>query len=904
MREPTFGPAPENYVAGRGRGATGFSTLRPDMDQADDDEGDDGKETFGDDATGEGLWDYSQYDLEDAEADAIWEAIDKRMDSRRRERREKRAREELEKYRKQRPKIQTQFADLKRELSKVTRDEWENLPEPGDHLRSAKKQRLERYTPVPDSLLEQARLESQHVTAIDPKARFSGLETPGTLSVPGTASTLGITTPFTPLTSFTPHDLRKIGEGKAVVLRKRLESASDSITGQTAVDVHGYLTSLSNMKTSTAAEIDDKKKAELLMDNITATNPKHAPGWIARARLEARAGKLEKARKIIAEGCANCPTNEDVWLEAAKLNPPEEAKAILAKAVQYIPNSVQIWLAAAKLETDETRKKRVLRKALEIIPTSAVLWKAAVELEGPEDARIMLARAVECVPNNVELWLALAKLETYENAKRVLNQAAETLPTERAIWITGAQLEEAHGNENSVRKVIKKAIKTLRKHGVTIDREEWLKEAELCEKSGSIATCQAIVAETIGVGVEEQDRKKTWCDDAEACIARGSIQTARAIYAHATTVYPTKKSLWLRMAQLEKQYGTQESLEKVLAQAVRYCPTSEQLWLRYAKEKWLQNDVNGARQILADAAAANPGSEQIYLAAVKLEKENDEYTRAKQLLEKARKNAGTQRVWMKSALLERQVGHFEECRQLLDEALTRFPKFDKLWLMRAQLEEANNKNEALAIYARGVSSCPNSIPLWICMSRLVEQVRGTSQARATLEQARQTNPNTPDLWLEAIRVEMRAGNKKLAQTLLAKALQECKHSGKLWAEAIEMEAKPQKKARSVDALKNCDNDPYVILAVARLFWEDRKIEKARTWFNRGVTADPDLGDLWAYFLKFEMQHGTEEQQQSVIKRCVAAEPHHGEYWVKISKKDENARLKVDEILKKVVEILP
>jgi pre-mRNA-processing factor 6 len=76
----------------------------------------------------------------------------------------------------------------------------------------------------------------------------------------------------------------------------------------------------------------------------------------------------------------------------------------------------------------------------------------------------------------------------------------------------------------------------------------------------------------------------------------------------------------------------------------------------------LSDDVNGARQILADAAAANPGSEHIYLAAVKLEKENDEYTRAKQLLEKARKNAGTQRVWMKSALLERQVGHFEEVR--------------------------------------------------------------------------------------------------------------------------------------------------------------------------------------------------------------------------------------------------
>ena len=43
----------------------------------------------------------------------------------------------------------------------------------------------------------------------------------------------------------------------------------------------------------------------------------------------------------------------------------------------------------------------------------------------------------------------------------------------------------------------------------------------------------------------------------------------------------------------------------------------------------------------------------------------------------------------------------------------------------------------------------------------------------------------------------------------------------------------------------------------RLFWSERKITKAREWFLRTVKIEPDLGDAWALFYKFELQHGTE-----------------------------------------------
>ncbi len=55
----------------------------------------------------------SNYDAEDKEADEIYDAIDSRQDERRKQYREQAEQEALLKYRKERPKIQQMFSDLK-----------------------------------------------------------------------------------------------------------------------------------------------------------------------------------------------------------------------------------------------------------------------------------------------------------------------------------------------------------------------------------------------------------------------------------------------------------------------------------------------------------------------------------------------------------------------------------------------------------------------------------------------------------------------------------------------------------------------------------------------------------------------------------------------------------------------
>ena len=79
-----------------------------------------------------------------------------------------------------------------------------------------------------------------------------------------------------------------------------------------------------------------------------------------------------------------------------------------------------------------------------------------------------------------------------------------------------------------------------------------------------------------------------------------------------------------------------------------------------------------------------------------------------------------------------------------------------------------------------------------------------------------------------------------------------------------------------------------------------QIEKARSWFQRAVLLDPDHGDAWAQYYAFEQQHGSPELASQVLEKCVAAEPHHGERWQRISKSLEHTHKSTAQLLPLVV----
>ncbi|KAL3457724.1 PRP1 splicing factor, N-terminal-domain-containing protein [Aspergillus heterothallicus] len=929
-------PAPENYVAGLGRGATGFTT-RSDLgparegptpeqiqaalakraqllgaapptaygasrekgkgDEKPAEEEDD--ERFQDPDNEVGLFAYGQFDQEDDEADRIYREVDEKMDRRRKVRREARERQEQEDYERKNPKIQQQFADLKRSLASVSEDEWANLPEVGDltgkNRRTKQNLRMQqRFYAVPDSVLANARDSSQFDTTVTDDGSEADSRTADGAD--------GMITNFA-----------NISAARDKVLQVKLDQAAMGSSGHTtsgnatSIDPKGYLTSLTQSELKAGEiEVGDIKRVRVLLESVTRTNPKHAPGWIALARLEELAGKIVAARNILAKGCDLCPKSEDAWLENIRLNEGHNAKVIAANAIKNNDRSTRLWIEAMRLETEPRAKKNVLRQAILHIPQSVTIWKEAVNLEeDPADARLLLAKAVEMIPLSIELWLALARLETPENAQKVLNAARKAVPTSHEIWIAASRLQEQMGTFNKVN-VMKRAIQSLARENAMLKREEWIAEAEKCEEEGAVLTCGAIIRETLGWGLDEDDdRKDIWMDDAKASIARGRYETARAIYAYALRIFVNRKSIWVAAADLERNHGTKEALWQVLEMAVEACPQSEELWLQLAKEKWQSGEIDDARRVLGRAFNQNPNNEDIWLAAVKLEADAKQTDQARELLATARREAGTDRVWIKSVAFERQLGNTDEALDLVNQGLQVYPNADKLWMMKGQIYEAQNKiPQSREAYGTGTRACPKSVPLWLLASRLEEKAGVVVRARSVLDRARLAVPNSPELWTESVRVERRANNIPQAKVLMARALQEVPSSGLLWSESIwHLEPRAQRKARSLEAIKKVENDPILFITVARIFWGERRLEKAMTWFEKAIVSNSDLGDAWAWYYKFLLQHGTEEKRADVISKCILSEPKHGELWQSIAKDPTNAYKSTEEVLKMAADSL-
>jgi pre-mRNA-processing factor 6 len=229
---------------------------------------------------------------------------------------------------------------------------------------------------------------------------------------------------------------------------------------------------------------------------------------------------------------------------------------------------------------------------------------------------------------------------------------------------------------------------------------------------------------------------------------------------------------------------------------------------------------------------------------------------------------------MKYIVFERQQNNPQAALEALQTALTKYPKFAKFYMIKGQIYQSSKDiTAARSAFAAGIKACPKDVRVWILASRLEEADDKRIMARALLNKARLANPANELLWAEAVQLEERAGapgqaktnlargrllscyTSRLRLTFLCAALQECPNSGILWSMAVMSEPRQTRRSKSVDALKKVGEDPYVLCTVARLFWAERKVEKARSWFGRATKADPDLGDTWAWWLKFELEHG-------------------------------------------------
>ncbi|ODV90593.1 hypothetical protein CANCADRAFT_2323 [Tortispora caseinolytica NRRL Y-17796] len=844
---------PPGYIPGIGRGATGFSTrsdigtAQPVADQLPGPEGarDDP------DSTDTGLLGTNQYTKEDEEADDIYKQIDRRMETRRKHRNKRQAVSKPE-------TLADQFADLKRNLASISDYDWSALPEASDNTGKNKRHRqllaqTQRFYAVPDSVV-------------------AG-------SIVDTTRTAG------------SIDMHNLTEARGKILKDSLDNATAEINSDVRPETVGGIedSDLSDtLLQYSASNVGDTDKTRKLIESVLKSNPAHAPAWIALAQLECSVAHTSKAKRILADARANCPSSEDIWLESLKIASKKDALSLAREAVLSLPKSIALWKALVDAETDNTSKLQSLQSALQQNPTSAELWEAyADHQDSEENTKLVLRKSVELVPESAHLWLRLASLETYEVAKSVLKQARDHIAASLDLWIAEIVLDESQQQSQDILNGTSfSALQNLSQQGVMPSRKVLFAEANKCIEDDHKGAALALID---GLQKHDSTTKQSpltdlWLNDYNYLTNKGYKELARLVLVAGLTREESDIDLWHELYSFDQENSG--DVIHTLESAIAYCPDESMFPLMLAKTHWANGYPDKALEVLKQSLGSLPDDEDLWLAYAKVQTDTGALKAAAETLKTARTSLSTERIWVRSVYVARLDNDLEKALALVQDGLAQYPNSSKLWLQKAQIEESSgDSSSATKTYMEGTRRCPKVAALWISYAKFEKSVGTVGRMRAILDNGLVHNRDSEQLWYARIQVEIAAGNKENARNVASRAVQASPKSGLLLSESIALEPRTQQKSRLVDALRRLDNDPNLLCAVGKTFFREKNWSKAQLWIERAVKAEPDNGDAWGW-LNLTMKHSpevTEKERTSLIERFIKADPRHGIIWPAIFK---------------------
>lgn len=848
---------PPGYVAGLGRGATGFVTSA-----------ESGPAVFlsnfgfevhrnGAENTTEGV-SLVRNSAENEEADKIYQQIDVRVQSRRKKRSKS---------------LETEFSEnvlennvnekLKSELSQVSVLEWMNLPEVGDLTRKNKRQRL----------LEQ---QLQRVYAT-PDVLIAG----------------SMTKNFQP--AINDEEFANKGE-------------------QT-----NYKENSDEREIPTDFAMDPEKERQIL-SSLRRAEPKNPNLWISSALYEEQANQYWRAKKYIKEGCLQIPDNEKVWLESIRLHKSEGVqvcKSIVHEALSYNSKSEKLWIVAMNLERnlDSFSKKKLMHKALESLPRSVKLWDMLIDLvvnfeetEKEEKLRI-LENASRMCPDEWRFWELLVSLSDYTTSKQTLNTARKLSPRNPKVWIAALKVEEKEYKVVSperLTKILQKGVSELRKNGVLFDSIDWPNLASNANSEYYPKTAEAIISEMI-LRWKEALKYQEVFEKVESLNEYGKV-IATIAYKTLTREYPKELSGWVKYLDLSRECQPNK-LSSIYEEALLINQV-EVLYLKYGRNKFeFEEKPEEAKMILEKASGLFQNSEALWLERFNLEIATKLYLKAALIIQQSIAKLGGQsaRVWYQGIHFYR----FAMGKQVLDFSLTSIladscraielhPKCFKLYLQRAQIfYDSKNTKKARNIVFEALKIFPDSVVLWRYLAKCDRLLFGAPKARSLFDKAAIQIPGLPELWADRIELETAEKDPVVARQLISKALKKFPSNASIWI--IHLKFIPRASHRKVaymDALRETENSPEILLAIGVFMWTDGKYEKAKTWFDRALHVDKSNGDTWAWLYQYQVRHGSEKKRQEVIDavKLLYSSIRSGKSWIKVKKDPINLDKTVKEML--------
>lgn len=873
---------PPGYIPGIGRGATGFATSggfrapnRVPVTSAIDGVSETDADQFKD-ADKPNEISVHSYDKEDLEADKIYDDLEKYLEKKKTKRRKLMTDDKKDKIEDKLVardeslsssinEISKQFQEVKNELAAVTPEQWENLPESGDFTRKNKRLREElqqnqRFYRNSDMIA----LGLKNAGATDSALDYSNVEVDE--NVPDDKDNDGNV------------NLLEISRTKEKLLENQLRIGNQKKINE--FDKSAYLEKLA--PSASQYNIGDYKRTRKLFAKLRENNPTNPQNWIASAKLELDANKIKRAKEIIQEGCEKFPKFQEIWLTSLEIHKDDipVSKVIVADAIRYHHKSVRLWIKAAELEQDRIYKVRVLRKALELNPDSEDLWLEITKHEKDTEVCIkMLEKATSLVPQSVRLWEALASLQKPTESMKILISSTEVIRKESvsSIWLKIAEIEEKHSsNELKIAKYVSKSFETAGECPL----HDWIMRAELSEDTSHELTCRAIIYQALENTSEDFN---TLIALSEKKLENNHFITADSILMFITSRDSSNEKAWNALFKLKRDNGDYKGLFLAYELAISANPENPDIYLDYLNDRLkYDTDTGSIRTIISSALNAIPASEKLWLFAISFESRCGTQQVCQDLFDFCMKTLKepTIDIWVEKIRFERRLQDLSAAQDSINKALNKFPDSPSLYMEKANLLDSLGRlEESKQTLYDGITNCKNNDMLFIALADLYfEKLNNILKARSVLDQALACHSKCEKLHHSRIKLEMKSGNKDHAKRLLFKALNLVPTSPLLWSDNIRLATKQQLKNMYVLALKKTNDDPLIILTIAKDLWKSGKMDRANQFFKACLEKDPKLGDAYIFYYAFLLANGSRDEMKALESQAVENLSLHGRRW--------------------------
>lgn len=703
-------PAPKGYVAGMGRGATGFAVEAGDKSDPGSARGV---------VAEEGIF----ADAVDHEDSTVFAAIEERVARRRRKR--------VAAVASAVPA--PRFDELKAGLQTVLADEWALLTAPGDLTRRNKRQReleqqLRRTYAVPDSVLS-------GVVQADSTDR-----------------------------SIAAGELETIAQARSQLLSSRLDTLvharptpvvleadyTDTLALETAHE-RAVLRLLRRAQPDQPLSWIASARLEESVRDLDAARRLIHEGcqqlrfvpemWLEAVRLNE--GHRREQRVLAAEALRFNPTSEELWEQAVVLETGSTAVQVVRRGIEHIPASERLWLRCVALEPEDDNKRKLLAKAVELVPGAIELWRQAVELAPlVAQKREYLQQARKHNPHSPDVWLMAMRVEEETTGNEVkLERMAEGLVRQEKdsfeVWMRRAEELGAGGYPLSAAVVaraacavaawdtvvavsptspaVASAVNAFLTHTRPLDTLLWLRALahERSIRSDLLFTVyqDAVRASPSTSRLWLMYAKDRWVlgDDAEG---------AAAVLADAVVVLPDNEDVWKARVKLAIHTQRWEEAHALLQAAREHIPASPRFWYKQVHVYRHQGNLDQALATAAAGVERFPAAFQLRLQQAEMYTQLGRTQDAREALLHAGTACPCDAVWLALAQMEVRAGDFSKARSVLDTALAR-SALARLWTARVRVEAASgNLGTARTLAATAVARFPQAPSVWLEHGRL------------------------------------------------------------------------------------------------------------------------------------------------------------------------------------------